>query len=139
MKKLIFDNRKAGTQFVKFAIVGILNTGIHYSVFLVLLRIARMHYLLASVAGYCVGLINSYVLNRVWTFESHGNQKRREFARFVSVNIVALAVNTATLRWFVFYMKLAPEIGQVFAIVFSLTVNFLGNKLWTFRRTHEVV
>jgi putative flippase GtrA len=139
MKKLIFGNRETGTQFVKFAIVGILNTGIHYSVFLVLLQIGRMHYLLASVVGYCAGLINSYVLNRVWTFEFHGNQKRREFAKFVTVNIVALAVNTATLKWFVFYMKMAPEIGQVFAIVFSLTVNFLGNKLWTFRKAHEVV
>ena len=139
MKKSIFDNRHTATQFVRFAIVGILNTGIHYSVFLVLLRIATMHYLLASVAGYCTGLMNSYVLNRVWTFESHGSLKRREFAKFVSVNIVALAVNTATLKWFVFCMKLAPEIGQVFAIVFSLTVNFLGNKLWTFRKAHAVV
>lgn len=139
MRKSIFDNRKTVTQFFKFTIVGIVNTVVHYSVFLLLLRIAKIHYLAASGIGYCAGVINSYVVNRMWTFESHGNQKGLEFAKFGCVNIVALTANTVALKWFVFYMELAPEIGQIFAIVFSLTVNFVGNKLWTFRKAHEVV
>ena len=43
--------RKTADQFVKFCLVGVLNTGIHYGVFLALFRYFRIHYLLILRSG----------------------------------------------------------------------------------------
>ena len=134
MKKLIFNKRETGSQFLKFCLIGFLNTAIHYGIFIFFLRTLLVNYLIASVFGYCTGLINSYILNKKWTFQSTGVRKDAEFAKFVLVNVFALSANLGALKCFVCLMSMAPELGQVFAIGFSTTTNFIGNKFWTFQK-----
>jgi len=120
-------------QIVKFLIVGLINTGIHYVVFLLLYRLIDVNYLIASVVGYSCGLLNSFILNKRWTFKTINVRKDIEFVKFIIVNVVALAVNIAALRFLVEAMGIKPEISQIAAIGFSLVINFLGNKFWTFQ------
>jgi putative flippase GtrA len=124
---------ETGFQLLRFSAVGAVNTGLHYGIFLVLLRVAGAHYLAASAIGYCIGLVNSYVMNRRWTFASHG-PRRREFSRFVVVNLLALGANSVVLYAAVAVLGVRPEVGQVAALGFSTAVNFCGNRLWTFRQ-----
>jgi len=124
--------RATGFQFLKFSFVGVLNTAIQYAVFLVLLRVASVHYLAASLIGYICGLGNSYVLNRRWTFAAAGSSDVSELSRFVVVNAAALAVNAGVLYLLVSRAGVAAETGQVVAIAFSMCVNFFGNRFWTF-------
>ena len=56
-------------QFLKFGLVGVLNTGVQYVVFVGLFRLLGVPMLLASGIGYCAGIVNSYFLNRIWTFQ----------------------------------------------------------------------
>jgi putative flippase GtrA len=132
MKKSILINRETIIQFLKFGMIGLVNTGIHYGVFLLLFRPFGFHYLLASSIGYCAGLINSFILNKRLTFRTMGTRTDIEFAKFVLVNVLALATNLGALKVFVSLIHLIPEVGQVFAIGFSIVINFLGNKIWTF-------
>lgn len=120
-------------QFVKFSIVGVINTGIHYAAFLLLYRIVNINYLIASVMGYCCGLLNSYLMNRKWTFNSGAVAKQNEIIKFLVVNVTALGINVASLRLLVESLGIKPEISQLASIGFSLVVNFIGNKYWTFR------
>lgn len=131
-------DRKIIVQFFKFALVGALNTSIHFLVFLLLLRLVGMNYIVASVIGYCMGLLNSYFMNRHWTFQSRDFRMGPEFARFTLINVLALAVNTFSLGVFVGLWHLGPELGQVPAIGLSMGVNFLGNRYWAFRTIHLV-
>jgi putative flippase GtrA len=132
MKKLIL-NSQTRIQFVKFSLIGLLNTGIHYVIFLFLYRVFDMYYLHATVVGYSVGLINSFILNKKWTFKSRNVRKDMEFAKFIMVNLLALIVNVGALKYFVSLAGLRPEIGQIVAIAFSTITNFMGNKFWTFQ------
>jgi putative flippase GtrA len=133
IKKSIFDSSETRIQFVKFLIIGVINTGIHYVAFLFLYRIVGIDYLFASALGYSVGLINSFILNKKLTFKTKGVRTGAEFVKFFCVNMVALLVNLLALKSFVDYASLIPEVAQVCAIAFSTFVNFLGNKCWTFR------
>lgn len=133
MRKLTSISLESGIQFIKFSLIGILNTGLHYVVFICLFRFVGIHYLVASAIGYGVGLINSFMLNRRWTFSITGGRKERDFCRFVVVNIAALAINIGSLKYLVQDIKIIPEISQIIAIGFSMSINFLGNKFWTFR------
>ncbi len=120
-------------QFILFSAIGVLNTLIHYGVFFVLLNGLRIHYLVSSTTGYCCGLINSYLLNRRYTFNMSHRLNAPEFAKFVIVNIVALSVNLIMMKVLVDVWGIRPEVSQLLAILGSLAANFIGNKLWTFK------
>ncbi len=124
---------KTGKQFIRFGIVGVLNTAVQFVVFSALFRLFSLPMLLASGIGYLAGIVNSYLLNRVWTFEVSNQRRTSEFMRFVAVNLVAMGVNLGVLKILVESRDLVPEVAQVLAIGSSLVVNFCGNKWWTFR------
>lgn len=126
-------------QFLKFSLIGLLNTSLHYFVFLALYRLFSVHYLVASTIGYSVGLLNSFVLNRKWTFKSKENGVSGELFRFLIVNLCALMVNLFVLKGCTLFAGIRPEVGQIAAICFSVVVNFFGNKLWTFRHSYRPV
>lgn len=119
-------------QFIKFAVVGVLNSGIQYLVFLFLFSVTGTQYLLASIIGYVAGMTNSYILNRKWTFGSHNQKLLTELGRFVAVNLISLGVNLGLLFLLVSTGVMVPQWAQVLAIVGSTLVNFVLNKIWTF-------
>jgi putative flippase GtrA len=119
-------------QFIKFAIVGVLNSAIQYLVFLFLYSLTGTPYLLASIIGYLAGMINSYILNRRWTFGSRNQKLFTELGRFVAVNLVSLGVNLGLLYLLVSTGVMIPQWAQIVAIVGSTLVNFVLNKVWTF-------
>jgi putative flippase GtrA len=120
------------TQFIKFAVVGVINSAIQYLVFLFLYSVTGTQYLLASIIGYVAGMINSYVLNRRWTFRSRNQRLLAELSRFVAVNLIALGVNVGLLFLLVSTRAMAPQWAQGLAIAASTLVNFVLNKVWTF-------
>ena len=132
MKKSISIKANSILQFVKFSLVGVLNTGIHYVVFLLLYKCFEIYFLLASAIGYCMGLINSFFMNRVWTFRSKTMRKKTQFMKFVIVNLLAMLINLGTLGILKVIFNVAPEFGQAISIGSAMIVNFLGNKYWTF-------
>jgi putative flippase GtrA len=119
-------------QFIKFAIVGVLNSAIQYLVFLFLYSLTGTQYLLASIIGYVAGMINSYILNRKWTFGSRNQKLLTELSRFVAVNLISLGVNLGLLFLLVSTGVMVPQWAQVLAIAGSTLVNFVLNKIWTF-------
>ena len=119
-------------QFVKFSIVGVLNTSIHYCSFYLLFHYLGVYYLLASAIGYTLGLINSFLLNKSWTFRVKQIQNSTAFMKFLAVNMVAFLTNLIALSLLTESYSIYPELAQVWAIALSLFVNFLGNKFWVF-------
>ena len=120
-------------QFVKFSLVGVLNTLIHYAIFYICYALLDFYHLLASTIGFCVAVVNSFFLNKYWTFGSQSPDLGRQFSRFISVSLLALLVNLATMALLVEWLMFDPLIAQLGAIGLALGVNFTGNKLWSFR------
>lgn len=121
-------------QFLKFAAVGASNSLVHYAVFMILWGLLKVHYLEASTAGYCCGLLNSFIWNCRWTFAYREGFYISELLRFVSVNMLALATSLAEMFFLVSIIELKAGIAQLIAIGFSMWINFVGNKHWTFKK-----
>jgi len=124
---------KTGVQFVKFGLVGVLNSLVHYMVFILLFRIVGIDMVISSALGYTAGVINSFLLNRKWTFNITGAGAGSEFVKFCVVNLASFGVNLLALQSFVSFAGIIPEIAQILAICCTLVINFAGNKWWTFR------
>jgi len=128
----MLNHRKTAAQFVKYTACGLVNCSISYSVFLALYWGVGLHYVPASGLGYCAGMVNSFLLNRAFTFNATGAVPPM-IARFAVVTGVGISLNLLSLQWIVTFFRLAPEVAQVFALVCSGCLNFAGNKAWTFR------
>ncbi len=119
-------------QFIKFNLVGVINTGVDIGIYAVLFHVG-VYYLVANVISYSCGVINSYLWNKFWTFKKKSAFSGAEILKFIVVNIVSLGV--ATLFIYIFHEKvgLSEMISKIFATGFSLIVNFGGNKFWVFK------
>ena len=120
------------TQFIKFSLVGILNTAIHFAVFYALYSFMGVYHLLASAIGFGFAVTNSYFINKHWTFKSTGSNIRNEFSKFFIVNLFSLTVNLASMAILVEICFIHPPVAQLATIVITLMINFSGNKYWSF-------
>jgi putative flippase GtrA len=120
-------------QLAQFGAVGASGYVVNLAVYAVLLKVAGVHYLLAAVGSFLVAVTNNYTWNRLWTFRRSRGRVGIQGARFLVVAVLALLANLAVLQALV-ALGVGKILAQAIAIVLVTPVNFVGNKLWTFRR-----
>ena len=126
--------RKELTKFLKFGVTGALNTVIDSAVYALLITAFGANLFLAQTAGYACGTLNSYVMNRSWTFSSKNRFFSAELARFLIVNLLTLGVSYAVLYWLQLRFPGAGKLVLKLPVVCVTTViNFVFSRLWVFR------
>ena len=120
-------------QLGKFAVVGAVGAVINLVVFRTLVR-HGVHYLAAGTISFLVAVTSNYTWNRLWTFHDQRGHVGIQGMRFFVVSLVALGANLAVLHLLVVYGGLDKLPAQAIAIVLVTPLNFVGNKLWSFRR-----
>ena len=115
----------------KFSLVGVVNTTIDVTLFAVFVYVSRWSVLPANIVSYSSGILNSFVMNKVWTFQDQKPFSRslRPFVLFVVINVSSLFLSTALVWLLAQYLsnliaKLA-SVGVVFAWNYTLTRLFV--------------
>lgn len=121
-------------QFIKFALVGVMNTVIDLSVYAICIFWFDLHYLIANAIAFLSAASNSYILNRRWTFRSEDPRWRRQATKYFLVLGIGFGINETLLYLFVEHGDLGKIVGKALAIVVVLFWNFGVNKLWTFSK-----
>jgi putative flippase GtrA len=121
-------------QFIKFGIVGISNTLLTFAVYTLLLKGFGVWYLAASAIGFAVGTINSFLLNRRWTFRGHVGDALTP-VRWTIVQCSGLGINLGLLYVLVHNAGIDKLVAQAFATAVVTVTTFFANRAWTFR-TH---
>ena len=119
-------------ELVKFCVVGATGYVVNLVVYTLLLKSAGLHYLPAAIGSFLVAVTNNYLWNRAWTFRHQRGHVVLQGARFLVVSTLALAANLLVLHLLV-TAGLGEVLAQAIAIVLVTPVNFVGNKLWSFR------
>jgi putative flippase GtrA len=117
-------------RLIRFVLVGVLNTIIGYGTFFILSY--YLNYLVALLISHFIGVSNSYIWNKYWTFGTQHNHLR-EFLKFNSVYLVALLVNLTTLSLVVNVLKVDPRIGQLILLPIVTMISYFGHRYWSFR------
>jgi putative flippase GtrA len=120
-------------QIIKFLMVGIISTIFNYSCFFFLFRFFGLNFLLASTIGYMIGLLFGYSLNRAWTFQSDINSFAQKF-RYLCTYLFSLVVGLIFLQILVKNYSLASEIANMYVILITTLLNFIGTKFWVFSK-----
>lgn len=120
-------------QFVKYGLVGLLNTGITLAVIFILTKLFHVSDYIANAAGYVAGFVNSFLWNKLWTFKSRGNLLM-ESLLFVLVFAVCYAIQLGVLAFQIEILKWNRDIAQILSMAVYTVIGFAGNKLVTFRK-----
>jgi dolichol-phosphate mannosyltransferase len=118
-------------QLLKFGVVGASGYVVNLAVYALLLGIGPHK---AALVSFVVSAANNYWWNRHWTFADQKGHFGLQGMRFLTVSVAALLVNQLFLYVFLEWVGLGKIVSQAIAIVFVMPLNFVGNKLWSFRR-----
>jgi putative flippase GtrA len=118
-------------QLAKFGVVGLSGFAINFAIYDALLGIGAHK---AAAVSFVVSAASNYWWNRHWTFAGQKGSFASQGMRFYVVSLVAFGVNQLWLAVFLDWLGWGKRISEVVAIILVMPLNFLGNKLWSFRR-----
>ena len=138
-------------EFSKFAVVGVLNSGVDFGILNSLILITGVvsgaGFLAFKSVSVTLGVINSYLWNKYWTFDAvKSPEARRELVAFLSVTLVAVGLNVVGAHVIVNVIgaprgistKLWANIGAISGAGLTLFTNFFGYKFFVFGRAPVV-
>jgi putative flippase GtrA len=120
-------------QLVQFGVVGAIGFVVNIAVYALFVHGVGIDYHVAAAVAWLVAVLNNFILNRHWTFDASGGRAHHQAARFLIVSLCAFAVSQLLLTLFVEVAALPKVPAQALAVATSMPLNFIGNKLWTFR------
>ena len=117
-------------QLVKFGLVGATGYVVNLGVYTLLLGVGAHT---AAAVSWIVAAANNYWWNRHWTFAHAKGHFAYQGMRFFTVSAIALVANQLWLLVLLDWVGFGKVTAQAIAIVLVLPLNFVGNKLWSFR------
>ena len=139
-------------QVIRFGAVGVINTVVDLAVLNALILIAHTGergamYALFKTIAFAAAVLNSYLMNRTWTFQRVSQKSQMvEGGQFMFISVLGAIVNVGS-SWYVatfmhprwgLNVKAWPSFAALVGTAFSLGFNFLGYKFWVFaHRRHN--
>jgi putative flippase GtrA len=125
--------RAVALKAVSFALVGVVNTAIDFSIFWTAATHLRWPLVPANVLAWLLAVTCSYVMNSFITFgpESGRILRWRDYASFVASGVAGMVSSTATLFALSYFMPIL--LAKLVSILVSFAVNFSLSHLVVFR------
>lgn len=120
-------------ELVRFAVVGASGYAVNLAVFALAVHGLSLDYRVGAALAFVVALANNFFWNRHWTFAAGTGPPSAQAARFVVVSLGGFALGLVVLQLLVGDVGLAKLAAQALSVACVMPVNFLGNKLWSFR------
>lgn len=119
-------------QAIKYGIVGLGNTLITAGVIWVMMKLLGCSDITSNVTGYVAGVLNSFVWNKQWTFQSSAGWTSSAI-RFGVVFGICYLLQLGVLMVLNKHLPIDPYYNQLIAMAFYTAINFIMNKLYTFK------
>ncbi|MFI3199930.1 MAG: GtrA family protein [Eubacteriales bacterium] len=130
MKK---EHVQVGIQFIKFGVVGALNTIISMSIYYLGIYL-QIYYLISNFLAFIISVFISYLLNGRFVF---GNREKEDFWKgllkvYTSYALTGLLLSSILLSVQVEILHISQLIAPVLNLVFTVPINFVLNKYWVY-------
>lgn len=131
-------------QFIKFGFVGGINTAVDYLVFALLSALLGVNIYIAQTCGYIAGMLNSYLMNRSFTFKTGERFFSWQLAKFVISNLATLGVSMLVISFFVnmvrtsgfgagFSEEQVNLLAKLPTVCVTIVLNFVLSRFWVFK------
>lgn len=134
IKGLLEDPRvKQLVKLVKFGITGVMNTAVDFLVYTLLVSFFSMGLYVSQIISYSCGMLNSYVVNRKWTFSTKNGFFSGELVRFIVLNLSMMLLGMGIIYVCTQKLMLHKLVAKLISTLLVLIINFLISNFWVFR------
>ncbi len=158
------QDKRGCIQFIKFGLVGFINTIISYSIYSAFVYLG-FHYLVGSIAGFVISVFTSFLLNSKFVFKEKDDKEKRIWWKvltktYVSYGFSGLLINSLLLILWISvinisqYINFAVEIlakadivrtntelakylAPLINLLVTIPLNFLLNKFWAYSQVRR--
>ena len=117
---------------VRYAVAGIVATAIYFVGVMILVEWLHVRPVPAAVAATVVVIVTSYVINRVFVFET-SRAHASAFTRFVLASLLGIALNAGLMHLATAILGWPYPVGAALTVVVVPPLNFAVNYFWAFR------
>ena len=117
-------------QTIRFGLVGIISNALLYALYLILTALG-IGPKLAMTLAYAIGVMQSFILNRRWTFGYRG-ASHDALVRYLGAHAFGYVLNWLILWFAVDRLGLGHQWVQLPAIAVVAASTFLLNRYWVF-------
>lgn len=129
-KKLNYDELK---RIGKFTLTGVGNTIVDYAIYSLLAVFLGVNVYFAQCCGYAAGMLNSYFINRSWTFKTNHRFFSLQMVKFIAANLITLVLSMLLLKLFLDFAGMSPLLAKLPTVCITIVVNFILSRYWAFR------
>jgi putative flippase GtrA len=126
-------DRNNHKSFLRFCIVGAVNTAIDFTAFLILYYGFGTGVLLANITAFSLAVLNSYVLNKVWVFGDRDQPSLPQIMKFIGIAVSGLFLSSVIVVLGSLFMD--AVLAKLIAIIVTLFWNYIGSRIFVFRRS----
>jgi putative flippase GtrA len=119
-------------KFLKFCTVGFLGMAIDFGATWILKERLKLNKYVSNSLGFVIAASSNYLLNRIWTFQSHSNQIVTEYFSFFGISVIGLILNNLIVFILSDKLKLNFYVAKFFAVIIVTIWNFGMNFIITF-------
>jgi dolichol-phosphate mannosyltransferase len=120
-------------QLIRFGAVGASGYVVNLAVFALCVHAVGIDYRVSAVIAWVVSVLNNFWFNRHWTFGAKQAHPVQQGARFFAVSLVAFGFTYLVLIGLVSGAGMTKVPAQAIAIAAGTPLNFVGQKLWSFK------
>ena len=125
-------------RIIRFVVVGVSNTLVGLSTIYACKYFFDIADAPANAIGYCVGLVNSFIWNRRWTFR-HSGEILPAVKRFLVVFLVAYMANLLTAMLLINETSINHYLAHAIATVPYTVIFYLGSRFVVFKPKAPVI
>lgn len=138
-----FDIKK----FIKFGLVGVLNTVVDFAIFQLVYRLLCAAGGLppdgldnptwitaaAQAVAFAAATLHSFVWNKLWTFEKRSKVTKKEAGRYIATQVGYYVISLLLVRGVAALFHVPDTVAKLPATCCMIPYNYLMNKFWVFR------
>lgn len=139
--KNILDLYKKYREIINYLVVGVFGTVVSIGTFALFMNL-NLGTVASNIISWIIVVILMYILNRLFVFEEHANDKAgiiREIVSFVMARIFTLVLETIVVWLGIDVLKFNSDFGVVavktFGQVLVIVLNFVFSKLFIFKNS----
>lgn len=134
-KNSMHIEKKTVFQFLRFGIVGVVNTLVYLAVYYLFLHFDPGLYLIGNIIGWFVSVINAFFWNSRFVFSSKSKGAKGRMAEIIKTYIVygsTFFVASVLLYVEVDILQWSSVLSPILNLMITIPSNYLLNKFWTF-------